>query len=140
MTYAPPGCFSLKDLVNPSFSAMPFNADEEEAYQTPRRSTPFRARQRSEYPAHTTPLHQLRSLVDDDRNDDASVIEEPKVLFEQVYVLTRQVRTSGGKALSTMFILEYITNTIAEGQQGEVIERVGVHSQNVGFTLCCKDY
>ena len=96
MTYAPPGCFSLQDLVNPNSASMPYNPDEEEAYHSPRRSTPFRARQRSEYPAYTTPLHNLRSLIDDDRNDDASVIEPPRVHFQEVYALTRQVSPDAG--------------------------------------------
>lgn len=96
MTYAPPGCFSLQDLVNPNYSAMPFNPDEEEAYQSPRRSNPFRERQRSEYPAYATPLHHLRSLIDDDRNDDVSAVEHPRVQFQAAYVLTRQVSPVGG--------------------------------------------
>ncbi|KAI2506302.1 hypothetical protein MHU86_8132 [Fragilaria crotonensis] len=116
---------------------MPFNADEEEAYQTPRRSTPFRARQRSEYPAHTTPLHQLRSLVDDDRNDDASVIEEPKVLFEQVYVLTRQVNKGGYRTCGSAFtkrqdyalLQRLLTSEICPKDEDLVYQEVSMLSQ-----------
>jgi hypothetical protein len=41
MTYAPPGCFSLQDLVNPSSAPMPFDSDEELEGQIPNRIRHF---------------------------------------------------------------------------------------------------
>jgi len=81
-----PGCFSLRDLVNPDFSPIPTTPLS--GTDTPKRSGGIFRRQ-SSIPVKYGTDPNLRSLVDD-RNDEPWSVER-KVLFTEMYVLTRQV-------------------------------------------------
>jgi hypothetical protein len=84
------GCFSFQDLVDPSFSTMSIDPDEEYVTRGARVGAyDLSDRHRSEFLDRTSPRNALRSLIDDDRNDVAT--QEKVQSFDEVYVLTRQV-------------------------------------------------
>jgi hypothetical protein len=137
-----PGCFSLQDLVNPEFSAIP--ATPNTGTETPKRAGGLFRRQSSipvnygiQYP------HPLRSLVDD-RNDKPWSMER-KILFTETYVLTRQVSLVGSPDFCT--VAEKKTRTITHlthpllnflGAQGTNFQCLGVCAPTNGSSLCCQ--
>jgi len=85
-----PGCFSLRDLVNPEFSSIPWSprtpplVDEEFREGISKQQQPkFCQRQ--------TTFQIPYPLVVDDRNDSIKSDDDRRMKFDKVYVLTREV-------------------------------------------------
>jgi len=81
-----PGCFSLKDLVNPQFSSIPWSPTpvDEEFNEMISKQQKYFGRQA------TFQIPYPISLVVDDRNDSIRS-DDRRMKFDEVYVLTREV-------------------------------------------------
>ena len=90
MAFQQHGCFSFQDMVDPSLSMTSIHADEEYVAKGSRVAAyDMSDRHRSEFLDRATPRNALRSLIEDDRNDEAA--EDRVQRFDELYVLTRQV-------------------------------------------------